>query len=218
VNAFAALACLTYPRLSTRGCSWSPSTTWRLRVRWHLEITLRQVSALESSWGRRGRDARPAPESVASGRLFCLSLAPRAPFRGALLHGSWSPCFALLPGTLRRTLRAMMVGDPRDRIRSSRLPHSPPALDSGLFLVAFHNLASPRALASRNHDAPGFRAGIDLGATWPRRAARSRIRGFRPTFLPLSRSTRAPAAHYCTDLELRALLCCLGRFAALSAL
>jgi hypothetical protein len=75
---FAALACLTNPQLSTRVCSWSPSTTWRLRVRWHLEITMRQVSALESTWERRGRVARPGPESMASGRLFCLSLAPRA--------------------------------------------------------------------------------------------------------------------------------------------
>jgi hypothetical protein len=77
-DTFAALACLTHPQLATRGCSWSHSTTWRLRVRWLLEITKRQVSALESTWERRGRDARPGPESVASGRLFCFSLAPRA--------------------------------------------------------------------------------------------------------------------------------------------
>jgi hypothetical protein len=149
---------------------------------------------------------------------FFASLSLHAPSRGALLRGSWFSCFAWLSMTLCQNLRAMLVGDPRDHVRSSRLPHSPPALDSGLFLVAFHNLASPRALAPREHDAPGFRSGVDLGATWPRRAARSRIRGFRPTFLPLSRSTRFPAARCCTDLELRALPCCLGRFAALSAL
>jgi hypothetical protein len=281
---------------------------------------MRQVSALESTWERRGRDARPGPESVASGRFFCLSLAPRvflqraaarilasvpcfvacdalphssrydggrpsgphsqlspasltpscrlgavpgrlpqlgvfacagtwrsrcarsprwsrlgsdvaatrgrgqspwlqadlsaslslhAPSRGALLRGSWSSRFASLPATLCRTLRATLVGDPLNRIRSSSLPHSPPALDSGLFLVASHNLAFPRALASGDHDAPGFRAGIDLGETWPRRAARPRVRGFWPTFLLLSRFTRSPAARCCADLGLRALLCCL---------
>jgi hypothetical protein len=42
---------------------------------------MRQVSTLESTWERRGRDARPGPESMASGRLFCLSLAPRALLR-----------------------------------------------------------------------------------------------------------------------------------------
>jgi hypothetical protein len=140
---------------------------------------------------------------------FCLSLSLQARFRGALLRGSQSPCFASLPVTLCRTLRAMLVGDPRDRIRSSRLPHSAPALDSGLFLVAFHNLASPRALAPRDHDAPGVLAGIDLGATWPRRAARPRVRGFRPTFLPLSRFTRPPAARCSADLGLRSLFRCL---------
>jgi hypothetical protein len=103
---------------------------------------------------------------------FCLSLSLQARFRGALLRGSQSPCFASLPVTLCRTLRAMLVGDPRDRIRSSRLPLSPPALDLGLFLVAFHNLASPRALAPGDHDAPCLRAGVDLGATWPQREPR----------------------------------------------
>jgi hypothetical protein len=76
------------------GCSWSPPTTWRLRVRWHLEITMRQVSALESTWEQRGRDPRPGPESVASGRLFCLSLAPRAlPQRAAARILASVPCF-----------------------------------------------------------------------------------------------------------------------------
>jgi hypothetical protein len=199
---------LPHPQLSTRGCSWSPPTTWRLRVRWHLEITMRQVSALESTWERHGRDARPGPESVASGRLSA-SPSLHALSRGALQRGSRLPGLASLPVALCRTLRAMLVGDPPDRLRSSRLPHSPPALDSGLFLVAFHNLASPHALAPRDHDAPGFRAGIDLGATWPRRAARPRVRGFRPTFLPLSRSTHAFAARCSAYLGFRALLCCL---------
>jgi hypothetical protein len=191
---------------------------------------MRQVSALDSTWERRARDSWPGPESVAAGRLFCLSLAPRAlprrpaarisvsvpcfvacdslphspryvggrpsgphsqlspasltpssrlgavpgrlpqlgvsacagtwrsrfarsprwnrlgsdvaatrgqaqspwlqadfsaslsllaPSRGALLSGSRSPCLASLPVTLCRTLRAMLAGDPRDRIRSS---------------------------------------------------------------------------------------------------
>jgi hypothetical protein len=140
---------------------------------------------------------------------FSASLSLFAPSRGALLRESRSPCFASLPMTLCRTLHAMLVGDPRARVRSSRLPLSPPAVDSGLFLVASHNLAAPLALASRDHDAPGLRAGIELGATWPRRAARPRVRGFRPTFLPLSRSSRPPAARCYTDLGLRALFRCL---------
>jgi hypothetical protein len=99
--------------------------------------------------------------------VFSASLSLHALSRSALLHGSRSPCLASFPVMLCRTLRAMMVGDPRDHVRSSRLPLSPPAVDSGLFLVASHNLASPRALASGDHDAPGLRAGVDLGATWP---------------------------------------------------
>jgi hypothetical protein len=94
LTAFAALACLTHPQLSTRGCSWSPSTNWRLRVRWLLEITMRQVSALESTCKGHGRDARPGPESVASGRLFCLSLAPPTLSQRAAAQISVSmPCF-----------------------------------------------------------------------------------------------------------------------------
>jgi hypothetical protein len=149
---------------------------------------------------------------------FSASLSLHASSCSALQRGSWLTCLAPLPVTLCRTLRAMMVGDPSDRIRSSSLPHSPPALDSGLFLVASHNLASPRAVAFGDHDAPGVRAGVDLGATWPRCAPMPRVRGFRLTFLPLSRSTRPPAAPCCADLGLCALLRCLRRFAALCAL
>jgi hypothetical protein len=149
---------------------------------------------------------------------FSASLSLHARSRGALLHGARSPCLASFPVMLCRTFRAMMVGDPRDHVRSSRLPLLPPAVDSGLFLVASYNLASPRALAFGDHDAPGLRAGVDLGVTWPRRAARPRVRGFRPTFPLLSRSTRSPAARCCADLGLRALLVYLCASAALSAL
>jgi hypothetical protein len=140
---------------------------------------------------------------------FSAFLSLRAPFRSASQHGSWPMCLFLLSVTLCRILRAMLAGDPLDRFRSSRLPFSPSALNAGSFLVASHNFASLRALFFRDHVAPVFRAGIDLGPTWPRRAAKPRVRGFRPTFLPLSRSTRAPAARCCTDLGLLALLCCL---------
>jgi hypothetical protein len=152
--------------------------------------------------------ALPAtPESVASGRLFCFSLAPCAlPLRAAariLVFVLWFVAIDALPHSPR------YVGGRPSGPHSQLSPASlTPALDSGFFLVASHNLASPRALAPGDHHAPGFRAGIDLGATWPRRTARPRIRGFRPTFLPPSLSTRAPAARCCTYLGLRALISC----------
>jgi hypothetical protein len=93
---------------------------------------------------------------------FSASLSLHASSCSALQRGSWLPFLAPLPVTLCRTLRAMLVGDPMGRIRSSRLPHSPPAVDSGFFLVASHILASPRELLPGDHNAPGFRAGVDL--------------------------------------------------------
>ena len=172
---------------------------------------MRQVSALESTWERRGRDARPGPESAVSGRLFRLSLAPRAlPRRSAARISASLPCF-LVCGALSHSPRYVGWRPSGPHSQLSRLLHSPPAVDSGLFVVAFHNLVSPRALASGDHDAPGLRAGIDLGATWPRRESRiskpngRSLRVLFSRFRPRARKRRM--THGCGAFELFYGLC-----------
>jgi hypothetical protein len=87
--------------------------------------TKRSRCARSPRWIRIGSDVAATRGQAQSPWLqadFSASLSLHAPSRSALLRGSRSPCLALLPVMLCRTLRAMMVGDPSDRICSSSLP------------------------------------------------------------------------------------------------